>query len=125
MALPTNTTCDIYHDPNSPPADPDVAGVPCHLTADWRGGNEAGERGAGFGLANFMWTHVMLVALGTEIRDGYTGTGSAPGSTDRVYIPDKDGTEFKVAFVERVRGGGDHLRVYLHRQMPNWFTDDL
>jgi hypothetical protein len=37
-----NTTCDIYHSGNTPPA-ADVAGVPCTLVARFREGGEASE----------------------------------------------------------------------------------
>jgi hypothetical protein len=44
-----------------------------------------------------------------------------------VYLPDKNGTAFRVMFVERVNRGlaSDHKRVYLDRLLPTWPTNDL
>lgn len=124
MALPisTNTTCDIYRALNMPPADPDVAGVPCFLKGDWRGGHEAGERNNNTNT----WTHVMLIDVGVDIRDSYTGANSQTAQ-DAVYIPDKDGTRFHVIFIERVQRGTahEHKRVYLDRNVATWPTNDL
>ncbi len=126
MSLPLlpNTTCDIYRNGHAPPAAPDVAGVACYLQADWRGGQEAGDRAS---VAPMLaWTHVMLVETSVDVRDLYTGglTGSAQ---DTVYIPDKNGSPFKAVFVERVYRNQmqDHKRVYLDRQTPNWPTNEL
>src|SRR5262249_52155253 len=124
MSLPVapNTTCDIYRSSHSPPAAPDVAGVPCFLKGDWRGGQEAGDRpnsGAD------TWTHIMLVDVSVDIRDGYTGFLSQLVQ-DSVYVPDKNGTRFVVIFVERVDRGTphEHKRVFLDRQVPAWPTDN-
>ena len=126
MALPIqpNTTCDIYRFGTAPPAAPAVAAVACHLRPDWRAGQEQGDRvGA---LDPLVWTHVLLVSAGVDIRDAYTG---AMGWTeqDTVYIPDQNGTAYKVTFIERVGSGGaaDHKRVYLDRKTPTWPTDQV
>jgi hypothetical protein len=126
MALPlaANTTCDIYRTGNAPPAAPDVAGVACNLRADWRTGQDSGDRaGLPGGLA---WTHVMLLAASVDIRDAYAG-GLTFAEQDSVYIPDQNGTPFKVIFIERVNRGAasDHKRVYLDRQLPTWPTNEL
>src|SRR5438034_751114 len=98
MALPIqpNTTCDIYRAGTAPPAAPAVAGVACFLQPDWRGGQEHGDRGT-----QLVWTHLLLVDAGVDIRDAYTGAMTRVNQ-DAVYIPDKNGTAFTVAFIERV-----------------------
>jgi hypothetical protein len=125
MALPIapNTTCDIYRVGVAPPAAPSVAGVPCFLKADWRAGQEAGDR-PGSGALN--WTHVMLVDVSVDIRDVYAGQ-VAPAPQDSVYVPDQNGTRFLVMFIERVQRGSsqEHKRVYLERQLPVWPTNEL
>ena len=124
MAVPiaANTTCDIYRALNMPPAAPDVAGVPCYLKGDYRGGQEAGERN----ISTNTWTHVMLIDAGVDIRDSYTGANSQ-FQQDAVYIPNKNGTRFHVIFIERVQRGaaGEHKRVYLDRNTATWPTNDL
>jgi hypothetical protein len=127
MSLPMapNTTCDIYRNANAPPAAPDAAGVNCYLKPDWRGGQEGGDR-AETAVGDFVWTHILLVDVSIDIRDGYTGA-MTPGNPDRVWVPDQNGTVFTVVFVERVHRGlpGDHKRVYLDRGAPSWPSDDL
>jgi hypothetical protein len=126
MAVPlaSNTTCDIYRNGVMPPfSPPSVAGVPCYLKPDWRGGQEAGDRPASGALT---WTHIMLVDAGVDVRDSYVGQENQ-AAQDTVYIPDQNGTRFLVVFVERVqRGSGhEHKRVYLDRQLPSWPTNEL
>src|SRR5690242_4039234 len=125
MSLPVaaNTTCDIYRVGKSPPAAPDVPGVPCFLRPDWRAGQDNGDRAA---VPNSLtWTHVLLVDVSVDIRDRYLGAlGDAP--QDSVYVPDQNGTQFFVTFVERIGRGTslDHKRVYLDRATPTWPTDE-
>ncbi len=124
MTLPIapNTTCDIYRVGAAPPTAPDVAGVPCFLTCDWRGGQEAGDRQ----LKTLAWTHVMLVAVNVDLRDSYVGS-TAMSTQDTVFIPDQGGTSFRVVFIERVQRGTphEHKRVFLERQLPTWPTNEL
>jgi hypothetical protein len=124
LPVPPNTTCDIYRVGNAPPAAPDVAAVACHLRPDWLGGQESGDRALAVALVT--WTHILLVDVAVDIRDAYTG-GLAAAEQDSVYIPDKNGTRFKVAFSERVFRGQtqDHKRVYLDRQTPTWPTNEV
>jgi hypothetical protein len=73
------------------------------------------------------WTHIGLVAVGTDIRDGYQGEANPMVNPDTVYVPDLTGTPFKVVFVERSGYGtsADVLRVYLQRQAAPWPTANL
>ncbi len=123
MTLPItpNTTCDVYRKINAPPAAPDVAAVSCYLQADWRGGLETSERDP-----LLTWTHVMLINVSIDIRDAYGGQG-VTGAEDKVYVPDQNGTSFKVMFIERVQRGTahEHKRVYLDRLKPTWPTNEL
>jgi len=122
LPIPPNTTCDIYRDGNSPPAAPDVAGVPCYLVADYGRHTESGEGDP----MEFRFTHTMLVTLDTDIRDGYT-IGAQTGTQNSVWIPDQNGTQFYVRFVEvKARGTpGAHKKVYLDRLLPTWPTDNI
>src|SRR4051812_10613953 len=108
LPIPANTTCDIYRSGVAPPAAPSVAGVLCHLVADFAHGLETGESVT---PAN-RFTHVILVDATVDVRDDYN-VGSIGGSPDSLYIPDKNGTAFKVTFVERrLKGAGsDHKKV--------------
>jgi hypothetical protein len=102
-----NDTCDIYHPPNTPPAGPDVAGVKCFIYPRFTNihANFAGL---------FNYTHVLLMPLGTDVRDSYP-TG---GSGDNLYIPQyQAGAGYITAQVQfvarkRVPGGNDYLEVY-------------
>ncbi len=124
MSLPiaTNVTFDIYRTGGAPPASPDVAGVVGHLTGDFRGGQEGGDR-----LNNSLcWTHILLMDVSVDIRDSYVGHGAYVGQ-DNVYIPGQNGTRFEVVFIERRQRGtpNEHKRVYLDRLTANWPTDEL
>ena len=122
LPIPPNTTCDIYRTGTGPPATPAVKNVPCFLQCDWRGGQEAGEHV----ISALVWTHVMLVDAGIDIRDAYTGQCTTT-TQDTLYIPDKNGTGFGVVFVERLQRGTphEHKRVFLDRKTPTWPTNDL
>jgi hypothetical protein len=114
---PNNTTCDVYHDPNVPPADPDVAGQACALVARFAQGAEASE-----GDEEFRWTHLLYLDADVDVRDSYPNT-----PVHRVYVPDQDGTGFDVVFVELVGRGGAarYKRVYLDRREVTWPSDEL
>ena len=122
LLIPTNTTCDVYRSGNAPPAAPDVAAVPCVLEAAF---------GAGAALvyssADWVYTHVMLVGPTADVRDSYTGSHTFGAAPDTVYVPDKNGTGFRVVFVEMAGRGsaGQHKRVYLDRRTPTWPTNNL
>jgi hypothetical protein len=124
MALPiaANTTCDVYRAGTGPPAAPAVAAVACFLHADFRGGQEGGDRGT-----MVTWTHVLLVDRAADVRDDYLGNSSYGGSPDTVYVPDQAGTPFRVTFVERVQVGSasEHKRVFLDRQQVTWPSDNV
>jgi hypothetical protein len=124
MTLPisTNTTCDIYRSGVIPPAAAAMAGVPCFLQCDWRGGQEGGDR-----LVNSLtWTHFMLIDASVDIRDAYVGR-CATSQQDTVFIPDQTATQYTVIFIEHVQRGTAHAhkRVFLDRRAPNWPTNDL
>ena len=117
LPIPSTTTCDIYRNGVAPPAAPTIAGVPCVLQNDWRGGQEAGDRQANA----LTWTHVMLIDAAVDIRDCYSGA-CTNSPQDSVYIPDGTGTQYHVIFVEAALSGtaNAHQRVYLDRQAPVW-----
>ena len=106
---PPNTTCDVYHTGNAPPNPPDVAGVAVFLQGRFRNIKP---------VAAGAYTHVMHVAIGTDVR----ATGN-----DVVYIPNKNGTKFNVVFVQRVRTGAgyDFKEVFLNRQGVSWPSNNL
>ncbi len=121
-ALPGNSTCDVYHGGSAgPPAAPDVAAVSGRLLADFGGRMELGESED----KQFRYTHVLLVDAGADIRDGFGAWASGGGDT--VYIPDKNGTAFRVVHVEITSpgGAGAARRVYLDRKLPPWPTNNL
>jgi hypothetical protein len=124
MPLVPNTTCDIYRSGNSPPAAPNVAAVACHLRADWGGGQDQGDRASL--PVDLTWTHILLIDVAIDIRDGYAG-GLSFMEQDSVYVPNQNGTKFKVVFVERVFRGQtqDHKRAYLDRFVSSWPTNEL
>jgi hypothetical protein len=122
LPLPPNTTCDIYRGGAGPPDPPSVAGVVCHLQAALLDAPMAGPAAE----SPLRFTHRMLVALNTDIRDRYDA-GSALGLADQVYIPDRAGTAFKVVFVDRPYRGTsyDVKRVFLDRRVPTWPSEQL
>ena len=122
LPLPANTTCDIYRFGVMPPAPPSVAGVACYLSAIYGQGIEQGESTA----SSFRYTHLLLVGPTVDIRDDYNA-GAAGGAVDSVYIPDKNGTQWRVTFVERRDKGTatDHKRAYITRQGVTWPSNNL
>ena len=126
LPVPPNVTCDVYHAGTNPPAAPAVAGVPCFLHADFRGG-VAGAGAAAATAAQAVWTHVLLVDKAVDVRDAYTGSLVFTAGSD-IYVPDQTGTRFRVVFVERIGIGTaqEHKRVYLDRgQPPSWPSNNL
>jgi hypothetical protein len=103
--IPSNTTCDVYKSGNAPPAAPDTAGLAVRLTL--RAVNLKQD---------IPYSHWADMPLATDIVGG-----------DSVYVPDKNGTQFKAQAFERIRsgGGGDYRRVYLMRQAVTWPSDNL
>jgi len=122
VPFPPNNTCDIYRAGNAPPTAPDLAGVAIVLRPDWLRGQEAGDRGDN----TLCWTHVMLVDVSVDIRDFYGGDATGAPQDD-VYIPDMNGTRFKVSFSERIGVGTshEHKRIYIDRKTPNWPTNNI
>jgi hypothetical protein len=121
MSLPiTNTTCDVYRSGTGPPAAPAVAGVPCYLT----------PKGSSNQTTPYF-THLLLVEPTVDVRDDLSGGTLAYGpGADRVFVPDQNGTEWRVLLVRRVGRGtsADHKQVLLMRvagaAVP-WPTDEL
>src|SRR5688500_15173210 len=126
MALPiqANATCDVDRNGTMPPAAPAAARVSCCVQPYWRAGQDEGDRPTV--PAALVWTHVMLVDTSVARRDGYLGA-LAFGVQDTVYVPDQNGSPFRVIFIERVHRGRseDHKRVYLDRQTPTWPTNEV
>lgn len=123
LPFPANTTCDVYRNGRTPPATPDVEEVPCSLQADYARGRQAAAVDATIG-----WTHVLLVPLATDVRDGWdAGVPLQVGAFDSLYVPDQDGTRFSVLFVERIGRGtqADCKRVYLRREQPVYPTNEV
>jgi hypothetical protein len=121
MALPTsNTTCDIYRTGRSPPAAPDVAGVKCYLAPKGQSS-----------LTTQYYTHVMLVAPTTDVRDDLVASGLTVGpNADTVYVPDKTGVMYQVLLVRRDGRGTalDHKEVLLLRRVSPtnfWPSDNV
>jgi hypothetical protein len=112
-----NTTCDIYYSPHAPPANPDVAGVPCHLRARFAEGSAESV-----GSQTFRWTHLLYLDAGVDVRDSWPNN-----PVNKVFIPDKNNTGFTVVFVELVNRGtpASYKRVFLNRQVPTWPTSQL
>ena len=133
MAIPTpNTTCDIYRYNHSPPATPDIPGVPCVLIPDFAGGHAVPS--VTLGDASLRWTHILLGGATTDLRDHYLGgSAGSQGSEaigaepDYVYIPNMNGTQFVVIYVERLGRGtpGDQKRAFIQRVTTTWPTNDI
>jgi hypothetical protein len=128
LPVPANTTCDLYRFNNHPPSPPDVAAVPCHLQGDFTRRMETGEKE----VPSLRYTHVLLVDVSVDVRDGFTtwppqGQPGPATNYDQVFVPNQNGTLFKVVFVERCGRGtaADHKRVYLDRGAPTWPSNDL
>ncbi len=106
-----NVTLDIYLGANTPPNTPDTSEATGHLRGNFRSGQEANE-----GDRTFVWSHLLEVPLGVDLRDTYP---TAPAR--RIFIPHTeipgDGQEYRVVFVERVRHvrGQNFHRVFLNR----------
>jgi hypothetical protein len=115
LPIPNNTTVDIYHGGNAPPAAPDVAGVKVYLQERFRNIKQAPA-------AVLPYTHMCYLPPGTDVRDAYNG-----GNADHFYVPDKNGTNFTVQFVARVGRGTptDMKIVYLNRIGITWPTDNV
>ena len=125
LPVPANTTFDLFRSGKVPPLDPDLEGVPGYLRPAFRWGLEAGQ---GLADAAQRFSHIVLVAADIDIRDAYNAGVTDPGlDADVIYIPDRDGTAFRVVFVERrLRGSAyDHFRVYLSRAAVTWPSDAI
>jgi hypothetical protein len=126
MALPPpNVTFDVYtgFNPANPYAPPDVPARLC----DQQGFLRQHVRNGRFGFVGYgqplHWTTLLLLPLGTDIRDGWDGNTNiyreANGDTILMHDYPVPGTcsAFVVVFVQN-RGGA--LRCYLDRAQPNY-----
>lgn len=101
-------TMDVYRTGNAPPADPDDQATG-RIKEVYTSGRELDALGSGN-----VPSHVIVVSLGTDIRDSDTEIGTAG---DSVYIPDKDGTEFSIYAV--VRRGSERWCYCRRMQRPS------
>src|SRR5437870_11149395 len=102
FTIATNVTLDIYRSGNAPPAAPDVSAVKGGLIPQYaEARTHVTTVTAG---VTDRWTHTLLLDVTVDIRDGYSFSNIGTGF-DTVYIPDKNGTPFRVRFVERVNRG--------------------
>jgi hypothetical protein len=111
-----NTTCDIYRTGTAPPASPAVSGVQILLISDFERGQEKDGT---------KWSHYMLCALDTDVRDDWD-EGTPSLTNDTVWIPDKDGVEYRVQFVTQLYRGtpDEQKKVYLARAGVTWPKND-
>ena len=119
MPIPANTTFDLYRTETPSTETPTLAAIPARLEAVFDQGLRALE---------FRYTHLLYVDLAVDIRDVFdTGTMLSTPPPDRVYIPNRDGTMFRVVFVERLHRGTtqDMKRVYLTRGRVAWPSCEL
>lgn len=100
-------TLDVYRSGNAPPTDPDVQATG-RMREIYTAGRELDAQGSGN-----VPSHVIVVSLATDVRDGDTEIGTAG---DDVYIPDKDGTQFSVYAV--VRKGSERWCYCRRMQRP-------
>ena len=98
-------TMDVYRAPNLPPAAPDLQAAG-RIREVYSAGRDLDQGGTGN-----VPSHVIAVGLTVDVRDGDMEIGQ-PG--DKVYIPDKDGTQFEVYAV--VRRGGERWCYCRRRQ---------
>lgn len=85
-------TMDVYHSPSVPPDPPDLQTIG-RIKEIYSQGRDLDQGGT-----NNVPSHVIVVGLGVDIRDGDMEIGEAG---DKVYIPDQDGIQFEVYAVVR------------------------
>jgi hypothetical protein len=109
------TTCDIYRPFGA--AAPAATAVPCQLSPDLAAGTLGGS---------LVWTHVLDLAPGADIRDGCTRTAGGDAITyadgDEVRVPSGGSTRYVVVWVETQNRGSSMqcLRAYLLRHEAAW-----
>src|SRR6059036_499170 len=87
------STGDIYRSGTTPPAAPAVTAVPISIC---RVGCSRGCDNSGF-----QYTHIIHLPPDTDIRDGYSvsGTTVSQVNPDSIWIPDQNGVEYYVRYV--------------------------
>ena len=118
-----NITADIYRAGNAPPDDPDVTAAQGDLVALYRSGLASDEAAA---TTEKKFTHWFQTTWDTDVRDDWSLDTVGPDA-DTIYIPDKNGTGFKVVFVEFFFMGSPAAckRAYLSRLFPDFPTTNL
>jgi hypothetical protein len=130
LPMPANVTVDIYQGANPgnpvPGGSPRLGGVAGYLKPDAYRGRH--------GTASWLrWTHVLIVAAGTDVRDAYNSQldpGRNNSAADTVVVTDSNGNKvpYYVVFVEEAFRGTAYaqLRVYLDRFQPaQWPSDGV
>jgi len=114
VSLPSSlltTTCDVHRPFDSVSAM--ASGVACRLSSDLARGTGRPSN------ASLVWTHILDVQPGVDIRDGCTRTAgtNAIHYADGDEIRTPDGARFVVVWVETVGQGTpvEHQRAYLLR----------
>jgi hypothetical protein len=109
------TTCDIYRPFGA--AAPAATGVACQLSPDLARGTLGG---------GLVWTHVLDLPAGVDVRDGCTRAAGSDALTfadgDEVRVPAGGATRYVVVWVETVARGAatQCLRAYLLRHAASW-----
>lgn len=117
--FPSNNTADIYRAGTAPPSAPAISGVRILIVANKSCPTHDAEDALGY-------SHFALVAATLDVRDNKSDAFTL-GSPDILYVPDKNGTPFKVNHVElRSRNTpSEHKKLYLDRGTPPWPTNDV
>lgn len=119
LPLPPNATCDVYRLTNNPPSAPDIPGVRFYLREEAALAAEHVE-----GSVAQLWTHVGLFDLDADIRHDAAAIWTAG---DSLYVPDQNGTGFRVLMVVRAARGTphEHKKAFLRLLSWTWPTTEL
>lgn len=96
--LPTfNLTCDVYSFAVPPPGAPRLTAVPCQLRAP-----SPNYSGIVQPSASQFTAMCLMVAAGTDLRDGFAGAFNTP---DYVEVPAGTGRIYRVQLVDDIGKG--------------------